>query len=395
MKKYLFVLIILCLLGEVGCGRNNADNPLSGKNTDERVIMCLEETYPEHKFKVVESFDKSKDSGIYADENGLEFEVHNLVYDNAKHFGCYDEYLTTILERENFILKATEIVEKYSQSFVYDQDYISVDISIEDIEAKKIKMEDVATMILEVLNCVTIPEVVLPESAGGFSTNVINYYCEPTWGRLVFSFKNDESSRAVGGHICFSQKKDTPDSIKKELEEVFAQLSQDENIYSKENGNLVYETTEYEEGISIEEDYGRYILSSGWCLNEDYSTMELDMFTEEVGVVQEESSYFIVGCRTNPYTVEQHELFRESILSQLVQNDSMPEDTDINATGYQTENGNIAYSFEIVLSDNEVMTMHYIVGDKRHCLIQEVNYNNSESCSEAVQRVINTFLWKE
>ena len=26
------------------------DNPLSGKNTDERIIMSLEETYPEHYF---------------------------------------------------------------------------------------------------------------------------------------------------------------------------------------------------------------------------------------------------------------------------------------------------------------------------------------------------------
>ena len=36
------------------------DNPLSGKNTDVRIIMSLEETYPEHTFSVIDSFDNEK-----------------------------------------------------------------------------------------------------------------------------------------------------------------------------------------------------------------------------------------------------------------------------------------------------------------------------------------------
>ena len=35
---------------------------------DERIVMCMEETYPEHEFSVKTSFDKSKDCGVFQDE---------------------------------------------------------------------------------------------------------------------------------------------------------------------------------------------------------------------------------------------------------------------------------------------------------------------------------------
>ena len=41
------------------------DNPLSGKNTDERIIMSLKETYPEHTFSVIDSFDNEKGEGFF------------------------------------------------------------------------------------------------------------------------------------------------------------------------------------------------------------------------------------------------------------------------------------------------------------------------------------------
>ena len=72
MKKLgIFLLILLLFISLSGCSevvelvndKNSAGNPLSGKNTDERIIMCLEEEYPEHDFVVVESFNKENDFG--------------------------------------------------------------------------------------------------------------------------------------------------------------------------------------------------------------------------------------------------------------------------------------------------------------------------------------------
>ena len=70
-KLGIFLLILLLFISLSGCSevvelvndKNSAGNPLSGKNTDERIIMCLEEEYPEHDFVVVESFNKENDFG--------------------------------------------------------------------------------------------------------------------------------------------------------------------------------------------------------------------------------------------------------------------------------------------------------------------------------------------
>ena len=64
------------------------DNPLSGKSTDERIIMSLKDTYPEHTFSAINSFDNDKGEGLFSDEKGIKFMVHNLIYNNTYHFGC-------------------------------------------------------------------------------------------------------------------------------------------------------------------------------------------------------------------------------------------------------------------------------------------------------------------
>ena len=78
MKRIrMYLLILLLCIFSTGCSEigklvqdgNDSDNPLSGKNTDERIIMCLEQAYPEHAFRVVTPFNKEKDCGIYSDEN--------------------------------------------------------------------------------------------------------------------------------------------------------------------------------------------------------------------------------------------------------------------------------------------------------------------------------------
>ena len=90
--RNVFTHVITCVYLS-GCSKivklvddtNSEDNPLSGKSTDERIIMCLNEEYPEHDFDVIESFNKENDSGKFEDENGVEFTVHGLVYDNTYH----------------------------------------------------------------------------------------------------------------------------------------------------------------------------------------------------------------------------------------------------------------------------------------------------------------------
>lgn len=221
--KWMALLVVsLCFF--TSCTTSDKANPLSGKDTDERVIMCLEITYPEHKFSVVDTFDKSRDCGVYTDENGIEFIVHNLVYDNSKHFGCSDEYLSTILKKMGYIDQSLKIVEKYNQELYYNDSVVSVEITIEDIESGKITMEEIAEMLLEVLNCVDIPKVVVSDNIGSFSTDEVNYYTSPTWGKLGFSFNREDGSYSTGGSISFALKNSSVQDIKQILEEIYQRV---------------------------------------------------------------------------------------------------------------------------------------------------------------------------
>ena len=189
MKKMGTILMILLLctafsgcseIGKLVRDVNNPDNPLSGKNTDERIIMCLQQTYPEHTFNIVTPFDEGEDCGVYSDENGVKFSVSNIIYNNTYHFGCSDDYLKTLLEEQGYIERITEITEKYHLRLRYDDVNETVGLAADEENT----ISEYAAAISEILNSVDVPKVKLPEELG-FSTGEVNYYTLPNWGKLL------------------------------------------------------------------------------------------------------------------------------------------------------------------------------------------------------------------
>lgn len=227
MKKTIMgVLILLIGIYMAGCRSvsSDPDNPLNGKNTDERIIICLEKTYPKQKFSVISPFDEKKGTGTYTDEDGIEFEVHDILYNNKYHFGCRDEYLSTLLKKQNYQEKAENIVKGYEQSISFDEEYTVVEITLD--ESSETALTDVAKMILEILNSVDIPETVYPMNQE-FSTGEVNYFTQPTWGILQCHCKK-EGVKMIG-RFYFSDKNksvteiesvlvDLDQSIKEEIE---------------------------------------------------------------------------------------------------------------------------------------------------------------------------------
>ena len=194
MRKLCAILmVVLCLL-MTGCSgisklfndSIDSENPLSGKDTDERIIMSLEKAYPGHSFSVVKPFDKKENKGLFSDENGVEFPVHNILYDNVYHFGCSDDYLATILEKENFVSKANEIALKYKCNITEDsQEMRIIDIQPLQESNNDYNYTEYAQMVSEILNVVNVPRVIRPETTE-FSTSVINYYTNPCMSIITF-----------------------------------------------------------------------------------------------------------------------------------------------------------------------------------------------------------------
>ena len=192
MKKFgMYLLILLLCVSLSGCSEivkllndtNSEDNPLSGKNTDERIIMCLEEEYPEHDFVVVKSFNKENDSGKFEDENGTEFKVHGLVYDNTYHFGCRNDYLKVLLEKQDYLNEVSDIAEEYGFNVDYSEETIGIEGDGKENSSDLIVR--ISEMVQKILNSVETPQITYPKEAGSFSTGKINFYSIPCWGQLT------------------------------------------------------------------------------------------------------------------------------------------------------------------------------------------------------------------
>lgn len=226
LKKLRIILVILMCLLLTGCSglvkllhdSVDSDNPLSGKDTDERIIMSLEETYPEHTFSVVESFDKKMDKGLFCDENGIEFSVHSLLYDNVYHFGCKNDYLAVILKNQNYFDVLAEITEKYG--YVLYIDYENECVWIEPT-SENIDFLQYASMIHEILNSVKVPQVIFPEKTE-FSTSEVNYYTTPCLDIVMCEISYGDTSTAV--NFYFEDKDLSVEQLQQRFEDEFNEL---------------------------------------------------------------------------------------------------------------------------------------------------------------------------
>ena len=231
MKRIgMFLLILFLFTSLSGCSevvklvndKNSAGNPLSGKNTDERIIMCLQQTYPEHTFSIVTPFDKDADCGIYSDENGVEFSVSKIIYNNTYHFGCSDNYLKTLLEEQGYIERITEITEQYHLRLRYDDVNEIVGLAA----GEENTISEYAAAISEILNSVDVPKVKLPEELG-FSTGEVNYYTLPNWGKLLCRCevgKNAVGKNASNAIFSFEDVNLTQQEIEQRLEICYERL---------------------------------------------------------------------------------------------------------------------------------------------------------------------------
>lgn len=221
MKKIcIFLAGLFVFLGMLsGCGIfRDEDNPLSGKSTDERIIMALEKAYPEHDFKTVEEYGKHGGEyyAVCADENGLEFRVDTILYDNTYHFGCYDEYLKKVLMAQDFVGKMERIASDNGYSVEINADsqepLLMVDINIDGLTA-----DQVTETLLEILNCADyIPKYKVEDVE--FSTEEIKYFSNPKMYNILCWFYSDQNGKLSIGSLEFNERNKTVNELKGEIE---------------------------------------------------------------------------------------------------------------------------------------------------------------------------------
>ncbi len=142
--------------------------------------------------------------------------------------------------------------------------------------------------------------------------------------------------------------------------------------------------------------FGSYTILDGWIESKEHSTRNKFFYVKKGQEQYETPNNISVNVGTNKYAENEHEKFKTAILNQLSMQIGNSQDITINATGSNTENGYILYTFSV--HEPEVETIqYYIVGDYKYVLVHETIFDNDgkNETDNAAKEIINSFKWKE
>lgn len=141
--------------------------------------------------------------------------------------------------------------------------------------------------------------------------------------------------------------------------------------------------------------FGSYEIPKNWVESKEHSTSDKFFYVLKGQEYEQQPNNISINCGTNKYDKENHEAFKNAILSQLSMQVALKEGVEIHANGSNTENGDIVYTFIIKgLRDNLVTTQYYIVGDYKYIIIHETVFGESKETDEVAKTIVNSFKWK-
>lgn len=135
-----------------------------------------------------------------------------------------------------------------------------------------------------------------------------------------------------------------------------------------------------------------YAVPSGWVQAEEYSSNEKIFYVQEGHESDNLPDNISVNVGSDKYGAQEHEDFRETIVSQL-----LAQIGDSNAEFYGdgtfTDNGDVLYIFTIVEEDCTTI-QYYIVGENKFCLVHLTNFSGSENANKAALKLAKSVVWE-
>lgn len=148
------------------------------------------------------------------------------------------------------------------------------------------------------------------------------------------------------------------------------------------------------DGERLKKEFGSYVIASSWKESEKLSGDDRFVYIPKDAEEIDETNVFIVSAGENHYAQSQHSKFKESVLEHLSYR--LGADTRIYTEERTTAQGYTVYCFSFSLPQTgETLLIYYIVGEKRHCSILLGGYDNSKECIEAVNAMVDSFIWNE
>ena len=140
--------------------------------------------------------------------------------------------------------------------------------------------------------------------------------------------------------------------------------------------------------------YGKYMIPSNWEFNRNHSTTKKYFFVNKKDRNNNLPNNISVEYGTNKYSKDNHMMFRQAILSQLLAQ-SKRYNTTIKGDESYTKQGYILYTF-VMESENSKTVQYYIVGDYKYILVHETVFdNNKEDADNAAKYIVDSFVWRK
>ena len=141
--------------------------------------------------------------------------------------------------------------------------------------------------------------------------------------------------------------------------------------------------------------FGTYTIPAGWTEAPEFSTDEKWFYVKDGTDLSSPTSNISVECGTNRYSADQHEAFRQAIVSQLAQQTSAAGSTSMTGTGTSTDAGDVLYVFTIENSDGTTTIQYYIVGDKQYVMVHATDFYDEAipDLQETARSIAYSFEW--
>lgn len=136
---------------------------------------------------------------------------------------------------------------------------------------------------------------------------------------------------------------------------------------------------------------GSYTVPDGWVKMDEFSNDTTIFYVEEGHEDEQYTDNISISVGSNPYSLEEHEQFREAITQQLLMQLNGVQ-ADLKGDGSYTAQDYVLYTFTI--DEGGIITkQYYIVDDYRFCLVHLTNFTRSESADEAARTIVDSFVW--
>lgn len=158
-----------------------------------------------------------------------------------------------------------------------------------------------------------------------------------------------------------------------------------------------FEETQSGDGVrTYQKEFGSYEVVEGWVESDRYSSAGQTFYIQKGHENDEKPDNIAIVSGNNRYEADEHEAFREAVLSQLMQQIEGTDGVSLTGDGSSTDKGYIVYTFTVEEVDTGIKTVqYYIVGDRRYCLIHETNFSGSEAVDRASEWMVDSFIWSE